>query len=77
MQTLQIGKIYQHYKGKNYRVIAVGHHSENLEPLVVYQALYDSPGFGRDSIWIRPLGMFTESVEVDGKQVPRFKCIEN
>lgn len=58
---------YRHYKGGRYRVIGVARHSETLEPLVVYQALY-----GDGSTWVRPAGMFIETVEVDGETVPRF-----
>jgi len=66
---IKIGK-YKHYKGKEYEVIGVGKHSETLEEFVVYKALY-----GDDQIWIRPLGMFNEEVEVNGKKIPRFQHI--
>ena len=59
--------LYRHYKGKDYRVVGVARHSETEEPLVVYQALY-----GERGLWIRPAAMFNETVEVDGKRVPRF-----
>lgn len=62
--------IYQHYKGPKYRVIGVATHSETEESLVVYQALY-----GEHGLWVRPLKMFTETVNLDGLQVPRFKYI--
>ena len=65
--------IYRHYKGKLYRVLGVGRHSETFEELVVYQALYESEEFGKDAIWVRPLKMFIEDVEVDGKKVKRFE----
>lgn len=58
---------YRHYKGNCYEVIGVARHSETEEPFVVYRCLY-----GDHSLWIRPLAMFVENVEVDGKQVPRF-----
>jgi hypothetical protein len=64
---------YKHYKGKRYEVIGVAHHSETLEELVVYKALYDSPDFGRDALWVRPRRMFEEQVEVGGTLVPRFR----
>lgn len=63
---LKLGK-YKHYKGKEYEVISVAKHSETLEEMVVYQALY-----GEKQIWVRPLKMFLEKVEVDGKRIPRF-----
>ena len=68
--------IYEHYKGNHYRVIGLSRHSETLEELVVYKALYDSPEFGSDSIWVRPKTMFLEKVAHKGQQVPRFKLIE-
>ncbi|WP_313513010.1 DUF1653 domain-containing protein [Pseudomonas sp.] len=67
--TLQPG-LYRHYKGPEYRVIGVARHSETEEEMVVYQALYGEFGF-----WVRPLSMFSETVEVDGEQVPRFALI--
>ncbi len=67
--------LYQHFKGGRYRVLGIAHHSETLEPLVVYQALYESPDFGKDSLWVRPLDMFQEEVEVEGRKLPRFKYI--
>ena len=73
-QKIQTGK-YRHYKGKEYEVIGLAHHSETLEPLVAYKALYDSDEFGLNAIWVRPLAMFTEKVEVNNKQVPRFEYI--
>lgn len=68
--------IYQHYKGNLYEVIGIGHHSETLEELIVYRALYDSPEFGKNAIWVRPMAMFLEEVEWQGKKLPRFKFIK-
>lgn len=59
--------IYRHYKGNLYQVLHLARHSETEEWLVVYRALYDDFG-----VWVRPLAMFTETVEIDGKIVPRF-----
>jgi hypothetical protein len=67
--SLQLGK-YQHYKGKQYEVIGVARHSETLEELVVYKALYQKEG---ENLWVRPLKMFTEMVVVEGKEVKRFE----
>ncbi|MFA6215476.1 MAG: DUF1653 domain-containing protein [Patescibacteria group bacterium] len=64
--------IYQHYKNKNYRVIGVAKHSETLEELVVYEALYNNQV---SKLWVRPKKMFLEKVEVDGKKMPRFKYL--
>ncbi len=71
-EEVRLGK-YQHYKGKLYEVIGVARHSETLEELVVYRALYDSKEFGKNALWVRPKKMFLENVVVDGKEVPRFK----
>lgn len=65
-KRLQPG-IYQHYKGNAYHVLGVARHSETLEELVVYQAQYDD-----FSLWVRPVTMFFEDVEVDGQLKPRF-----
>lgn len=64
------GAIYKHYKGNLYQVFGVGKHSETLEDIVLYQCLYDN-SLGR--LWARPLPMWSELVEVDGKKVPRFE----
>ena len=58
---------YRHYKGNEYEVIAMARHSETLEWMVVYQALYGDGG-----LWVRPAAMFAENVVVDGKTLPRF-----
>lgn len=66
---ITLGK-YEHYKGKQYEVIGIAKHSETLEEVVVYKALY-----GERGLWVRPLKMFLEEVEVNGKKMPRFKYI--
>lgn len=66
-----IGGLYEHYKGLRYIVIAVARHSETLEELIVYQALYDE-----EAIWVRPLTMFLEDIEIDGQVQPRFELIK-
>ena len=63
---------YRHYKGKFYEVIGIARHSETLEELVLYKALYETE-FGRDALWVRPRKMFFEEVEIDGKKIPRFQ----
>jgi hypothetical protein len=71
------GDIFRHYKGKLYEVIApVARHSEDLSEVIVYKALYDSPEFGKNSVWVRPRAMFQEHVVVDGKKVLRFKKVD-
>lgn len=66
---------YQHYKWKEYQVIWVARHSETLEELVVYKALYSSLEFGTNALWVRPKAMFEESIIIDWKSIPRFKYI--
>jgi len=70
-EKLRLGK-YEHYKGNQYEVIGVAKHSETLEELVVYRALY-----GEHGLWVRPLKMFLETVEVENRKIPRFKFVEN
>lgn len=65
-----------HYKGKKYEVITTARHSETLEVLVIYKALYKSEEFGNQAIWARPIENFTQRINVDGKNVPRFSLIE-
>lgn len=60
--------IYRHYKGQRYEVIDVARHSETEEWLVVYRTLY-----GNHDLWVRPLAMFEEQVDVAGQSVPRFQ----
>ena len=62
---------YRHYKGQEYEVLGVARHSETEEELVVYRALYGDRG-----LWIRPVAMFTETVEQGGVSVPRFLRID-
>lgn len=61
---------YRHYKGNLYEVVDVARHSETLEHMVIYRALYGDFG-----IWVRPLQMFLEDVEVNGKTQKRFEFI--
>lgn len=70
MNNLKLGK-YQHSKtGNFYKVIGFAKHSETLEDLVVYECLYENP---KSKLWVRPLKMFFETVEVNGQKIPRFK----
>lgn len=62
--------IYRHFKGNEYRLLYVAKHSETLEPMVVYRALY-----GEQGIWVRPAAMWTEEVQRDGYSGPRFALI--
>ena len=67
---IKMGK-YRHYKGGEYEVVAIAHHSETLEDMVVYRALY-----GDGDVWVRPASLWNESVISEGKQVKRFELIE-
>jgi hypothetical protein len=67
-RNLKIGRKYRHFKGREYLVLHIAKHSETLEELVVYQALY-----GDMEIWARPLDMFLDQVEVNGALVNRFE----
>jgi hypothetical protein len=58
---------YRHYKGQEYEVLGVARHSETEEEFVVYRALYGDFG-----LWVRPLAMFEELVDIDGRLIPRF-----
>lgn len=69
MNEVKLG-YYRHYKGQHYEVIGVGQHSESREKLVFYRALY-----GEFGLWARPKEMFLETVEIDGKEVPRFEFL--
>lgn len=65
----KLGK-YRHYKGNEYEVLGVAKHTETLEEMVVYRALY-----GDGQIWVRPVEMFLEEVEREGKKVSRFEYL--
>lgn len=64
--------LYRHYKGNLYEVIATVRHSETLEPMTLYRALYGDHG-----LWVRPAAMFLESVMVNGIAQPRFVKVED
>ena len=63
--------IYKHYKGNLYELVDVVNHSETLEKMVLYRALY-----GEKELWVRPISMWDEEVNVDGKKVKRFEYVE-
>ena len=69
MDEIIIGR-YRHFKGNEYQVLYIAKHSETLEPMVVYQALY-----GERGIWVRPASMWNETIERDGQSYKRFEYI--
>ena len=64
--------IYRHFKGKEYELLAIAKHSETEEPMVIYRALY-----GAKELWVRPVSMWSETVDTDGYHGPRFVLTEN
>ena len=66
-KSITVSSIYEHYKGLRYKILGIARHSETLEELIVYQALY-----GEGGVWVRPVAMFIETVSVDGRVIPRF-----
>ncbi|MCK5332745.1 DUF1653 domain-containing protein [Candidatus Parcubacteria bacterium] len=75
MTVYQLGK-YRHHKGKLYEVIGFARHSETLEELVIYRALYDAKEFVNNALWARPKRMFFETININDKEIPRFEFIE-
>jgi hypothetical protein len=69
--SIVAGNIYQHYNGHRYQVLGIARHSETLEELIIYKALYD-----KGDLWVRPLTMFLETVTIKGRSQLRFKLIE-
>jgi len=69
MDEIKIGR-YRHFKGNEYEVLYLAKHSETLEPMVVYRALY-----GEHGVWVRPAYMWNETVERDGKTFVRFSYL--
>lgn len=61
---------YRHYKGNDYEVVGLARHSETEEDMVVYRALY-----GERGLWVRPLAMFLETVQIEGRPYPRFQFV--
>ena len=71
METILPGK-YRHFKGNEYEVLYIARHSETMEDMVVYRALY-----GEHGVWVRPASMWNETVARDGKTFRRFTPIED
>ena len=69
MEDIKPG-VYRHFKGNEYRLLCIASHSETLEPMAVYQALYGDRG-----VWVRPASMWNDTVERDGKTYKRFTYV--
>lgn len=69
IEKLPLGR-YRHYKGGEYELVSIAKHSESLDLMAVYRCLYDGASW-----WVRPLGMFMETVTIEGKVQPRFAYI--
>ncbi len=69
---IEIGQMYKHYKGGEYKILALAKHSESLEEMVVYQNIQEP-----EKIWARPLDLFLQPVEQDGKELVRFQLQNN
>jgi hypothetical protein len=76
MEKPVVGATYQHYSGKKYRILHIANSADNLELLVVYQALYDDEVFGNNNVWVRPLEEFMSMVMIKGIEQKRFKECE-
>jgi len=73
MNEIKPGQIWKNNKrGGTYKIIAIAKHSETLEDMVIYEALYDNP---MAKIWARPLSMWQEIVEINGEKKPRFELV--
>ena len=70
-KSIVVGSLYEHYKGLRYKIIGIARHSETMEELVVYQALY-----GEGNLWVRPLNMFLENIVINGQLRPRFTLVQ-
>ena len=69
MQEISVGKIYRHYKGNKYKIIALGRHSESQEEVVIYQNI------DKGDIWVRPKSMWNEVININGKEVMRISLV--
>lgn len=73
-----VGEKYKHYKnGHEYVVLALAHHTETGECMVVYQGQYDTEDLGKHPVFVRPQEMFEDTVELEGRQIDRFTKISN
>ncbi len=73
MQNVRVWEVYRHYRWTIYKIIGIWKHSETLEDLVIYEALYDNPV---SKIWCRPLSNFTEEILIQNKKIKRFEIVK-
>lgn len=71
-EKVPVGAIFRHYKGKDYKILAVAKHADEYDYYVVYQGLYNCDTFGNFPIWVRSLKVFLETVTIDGEEISRF-----
>jgi hypothetical protein len=78
LNDLKPGTLISHFKHPEllYKIIGIGNHSETLEEMVVYQATFNSKEWGENQLWVRPISMFFDNKEIDGKIVPRFTIVK-
>lgn len=76
MEKPKIDATYKHFKGHLIEVLMVVRHTETEEEMIVYRELSVNKKYGKDSLWVRPLKMFLETVERDGKKLPRLELIK-
>jgi hypothetical protein len=69
--------IYEHFNGKRYEVIGEAFDSETTEIMIIYKALYNSPEFWENALWVRPKDNFLEVLDISWKKVPRFHFISS
>ena len=73
---IKIGERYKHYKGGEYTIITLAYREEDIEPVVVYQAEYDSTDLGPKPVFVRPVKSFREVVIIDGVRKVRFEKLD-
>jgi len=73
----ELGKVFRHYKGNKYFVIALATHSETKEDLVVYRPYVPNFGGTVEDVWARPRKMFEEKAVIDGKEIDRFEAVNS
>lgn len=69
------GERYRHYKGHDVEIIGIGLHSENMEKMVLYRLLENTKDYRAGTLWVRPLTLFMETVEVNSTTRPRFEKV--